>query len=247
MESELAYIRAQSMVGPDGTVHGSNGQPVHWMKKWGLSKHVQEAHLAADHVRDGRHEIYRRLMEDELGVAHLECVCGAMVPGTEETLGRAGFVNAPGHVRDETPSTDPLSQQDPWLDENWEPAAECFTRGELLGVLKEERRTLDRLIRNVTAVAGEEPLDDRTAEWMAGARRHRTRLGDRIHAVQFGDHRPYVHEQDADGVWWVVCTCGAWIEGRVGETINEIGFRSEFGHLDLGLPLDADMRPPTPE
>jgi len=248
MKKELDYIRAQQgTVGPGGSPHDSEGKPVHWMKVWGLSKHIGEAKIAANLVQEGRHEISGRYLPDENGVSHLECVCGAMIAGDEQTLSRAEFLKAPGHIRHNPRARQKQdsSQPDPWLTENWPPAAQRYTLGELLTALEEERWTLARAIRELERSRDSDGNAAELADWVAGAHRHLARLHDRINAVNADEHRPFVHEQDTDGLWWVVCSCGARIEGRLGQTLNENGFRSS-SHLSLRGEPDQDMRPPKP-
>jgi hypothetical protein len=248
MQKELDYLRApQRTAGPGETPHDQQRKPVDWTTLWGLSRHIAKAHIAADLVQEGRHEVYYRHMRDENGVPHLECVCGAMIPGDDKTLSRAQFLNAPGHIRDSQrrrEGGDP-SQPDPWLAENWPAAVQRYTLGELRSGLEEERWTLARAISEVESDSDSNKNAAELADWLAGARRHLARLHERIKAINKDEHRPYVQEQDTDGLWWVVCTCGARIEGRLGETLNELGFR-RASHLGLRGEPDEDMRSPTP-
>ena len=87
--------------------------------------------------------------------------------------------------------------------------------------LEEERWTLARAIREVEESRDSDGNAGELADWLAGARRHLARLHDRVKAIHDDEHRPFVHEQDTDDLWWVVCSCGARIEGRLGETLNE--------------------------
>lgn len=244
MKAELAFIRAQAgRVSAGEMPRGRDGRPVHWMKIWGLSKQIAESHATVSLLAEGRHEVFQRWAEDDDGAPHLECVCGAVVPGDEETLSRAEFLNAPGH----TPGNRglgglaDLSQPDPWLAESWAPAAERGTLGELLTALEEERWTLVHAI----TVMEEQAQQADAGEWLVGAYRHWSRLNERLSAIRKDKHQPFVHEQGADGRWWVVCSCGVRIEGLLGQTLNDIGFRNGSHYSLRGTP-DQDMRPPAP-